>query len=242
MADYVTSIAGMPVTNARVEGLMADFSGLANLEKTVSDVLRRLALQENAQKNAALVKSGSMSLGDFDGWFAEIVRAELGKTLGIVRSKAVEKALRSGAGSASSAILRRTYKDRFGGNINILNNRKRISSRKRVVEPPTGGRSGIRRVRTVKARTKKIREYFGPDRGFILRILNNGRGEYIATGDGPVGRGSKATYGRRGSISGGNFFDAMSSDMEQSAQQLGKTLIGHVNKWLDNKFKEEKTK
>jgi hypothetical protein len=66
---YITGYQGLTTTNRRVEGLMADFSGLINLEKVVDSVLHRLALQENVTKQADLVKGGTISLQDFDGWF-----------------------------------------------------------------------------------------------------------------------------------------------------------------------------
>ena len=76
-----------------------------------------------------------MSMQEFDGWFSELVRVELGKVLAIMRARAVQKARGAGAGSASSAVLRRMYRDRFGGNINIAESKKRISNRKRLYTP-----------------------------------------------------------------------------------------------------------
>mgnify|MGYP002514829861 CR=1 FL=1 len=60
---YITGYQGLTTTNRRVEGLMADFSGLINLEKVVDSVLHRLALQENVTKQADLVKGGTISNG-----------------------------------------------------------------------------------------------------------------------------------------------------------------------------------
>ena len=212
---------GMTRSQSTVDALMADFSGMVNLEKIVFDVLEKLGANQAA--NVALVKSGGLSMSDFDKGFAEAIRKELGRVLGIVRN-----------------VLRRTYKGEFAGNINIGNNRRAAASTKREVDEPTGGASGIRRKRSVKARTKRIREYYGPDRGFILRILESGREEFMATSDGPTGRGSMATHGRRGSIGARNwFFHSMSSDMELAAKELGETLVGHVEKWVERKMKSE---
>ena len=197
MAELYTSVKGLNVTNNRIEGLMADFSGLQNLEKMVSSVLTKLQLQDRVTHNVGMVKSGSMSLQEFDGWFSELVRVELGKILAIQRARAVQKARNAGAGSASTAVLRRTYKDSYTVNLNIAGHRGRISNLRRVVPEPTGGKSGIRRHRTVSDRTKKLREYYGPDRDFILRILEGGRDVFMATPEGPTGRRSMATYGKR---------------------------------------------
>ena len=234
-----TNFSGLNATNNRLALLQADFSGLKNLDKIINATLKRLSMESRVQGNLALYKSGSMSREEFDGFFAELVRKELGKTLGIVRNKAIAKARAAGAGSAATAILRRMYKSGKEGNINIAGNRGRISSRDRVVPPPSGGKSGIRRERTVKPRTEQLRKYYGPDRGFVLRILEGGRDVYMATSDGPTGRGSKATYGKRGAMGPRNFFfHQMQSDMEQAAQQLGQTLIGAVEKWVEQQFTE----
>ena len=240
MAEMYSSVRGLNVTNNRIEGLMADFSGLQNLEKMVDSVLRKLQLQDRVSQNVRMVKGGNMSLQEFDGWFSELVRVELGKVLGIQRARAVQKARAAGAGSASSAVLRRTYKDEYAGNINIGGNRSRITNRKRIVPEPNGGKSGIRRHRTMKDRTKELQEYFGPDRSFVLRILESGRDVYMATPEGPTGRRSKATWGRRGAMAPRNwFFHSMKSDMELAAKQLGQTLTGAVEKWIEQQFKDE---
>ena len=225
-------------TNATIGGLMADFSGLNNMEKVVDSVLRKLYASGRVQSKAQLVKGGKVSLAEFDGWFSDLIRVELGRALGVVRHKAVEYATKAGAGSAASAVLRRMYKDEFKGAIHSLGNRSRISSRERVVEGPNGGKSGIRRIRTVSGRTKQLRKYYGPDRSFILRFLEGGTDARTASPAGPTGRGSRASYGSRGSISPRSFFKTLSSDMEQAAQEFGMTLVGHVENFVEQKFEE----
>jgi len=230
MAVYRTNLRA---SDARIEGLMADFSGLQNLDKAVNSVLEKLKLDASTQTNLSMVRSGTMSKEQFDGWFSELIRKELGKVLAIMRAKAVQKAQAAGAGSASSAVLRRMYKDRFGGNINIAENNKRISNRKRQYTP------GNIKPRHVSDRTRKLNEYYGPDRSFVLRFLESGTDVRTAKSYGPTGRGSMASWGARGNIAPRSFFHNMSSDMEQAAQQLGQTLAGHVEKWIETQFKEE---
>ena len=46
---------------------MADFSGLDNLEKAVDSVIRSLQLSDNVAQSVSMVKSGSMSMQEFDG-------------------------------------------------------------------------------------------------------------------------------------------------------------------------------
>ena len=228
-----TSVKGLNVTNDRIDGLMADFSGLQNLDKAVDSVLRKLQLSDRVQQSIGMVKGGSMSMQDFDGWFSELVRVELGKVLAIMRARAVQKARSAGAGSASTAVLRRMYKDSFGGNINIAENNKLISSRKRLYTP------GNVRPRHVGNRTRQLNEYYGPDRGFVLRFLEDGTDVRTAKTYGPTGCGSMASWGARGNIAPRSFFHGMSSDMEQAAQQLGHTLKGYVEQWVETQFKEE---
>lgn len=212
--------------------LRADFEGLKNLDKVISSVLHRLALQERVQQQVSMAHSGTISRASFDGWFSEVVRQELGKVLAVQRAKAVQKARQVGAGSASSAVLRRMYKDEYAVNINIASPRGRMSSRTRKYQP------GWLKQRYVSDRTRKINEYFGPDRGFILRFLEFGTDVRTAKSFGPTGRGSTATWGFRGNIAPRSFFHTMQSDMEQAAQQLGHTLTGHVERWIERAFKE----
>lgn len=235
---YVAGFSGLTVTNSQIDALMADFSGLNKLDSVVDKVLKRLALQARTQHYVGQVKSGQLRMGEFDYWFSEEVRKELGKTLGIVRAKALKKAQAAGAGSAASAVLRRMYKSSYTGAVHILGNRKRLSSRERVVPDPTGGESGIRRVRTVSNRTKQVRKYYGPDRSFILRFLEGGTDVRTANPAGPTGSRSKATYGNRGSLQACSFFHSVGADMEQAAQQLGETLMQHVEQFVEKQFTE----
>ena len=115
-----TNFSGLNATNNRLALLQADFSGMKNLDKIIDKTLKRLSMESRVQGNLALYKSGAMSREEFDGFFAELVRKELGKTLGIVRNKAIAKARQAGAGSAASAVLRRMYKSGKEGNINTF--------------------------------------------------------------------------------------------------------------------------
>ena len=86
----ITSFKGLNVTNNRIGMLRADFSGLQNLDKVISSVLNRLSMTDSVNNRVAAVGNGTMSRQEFDGWMSELVRVELGKTLGIVRAKAVQ--------------------------------------------------------------------------------------------------------------------------------------------------------
>ena len=240
MAELLRSFTGLNATNNRINGLMADFSGLNKLEEIVDDVLTRLAYSERVQHGISAVGRGTWSRQEFDGWFSELVRKELGNTLGIIRNKAKQKAAtQARAGSAASGVLWHQAKEGNRGYVGINQPRGRLSSRKRVVPEPTGGKSGIRRKRSVDPRTIDINEYFGPDRHFILRFLEFGTDVRTAKPSGPTGRGSMATYGKRGSIAPRSFMHSVGSDMEQAANQLGQTLVGYVEKFIEKQFKDE---
>lgn len=206
--------------------MRADLTGLDALEKAVADCFERLSARAGGNSEA------------FGEYFSALVRKELSEQLDRLRNEAVGEAVKAGAGSAATAVLRRMYRDALAGNINIGGNRKAAASMKREQEDPTGGKSGIHRDRTVKARTKRLREYFGPDRGFVLRVLESGRDEYMATPEGPTGKRSKATWGKRGAISPKDWFaSAMSGKMDRAASQLGDTLVRKAEAWFEEGVK-----
>lgn len=235
MAEMYTSYKGLPVANNRIEGLMADFSGLNNLESVVYKALKRLEASDKVQNQVAAVKNRNLSMNEFDGWFAELIRKELGRTLGIVRNQAIKRARTAGGltnSETATAILRRQYRDEYAGNINIAGNRKRISWKKRTYEP------GTKKKRYVSSRTKKLNEYFGPDRSFILRFLQFGTDTRTANTYGPKGKGSLASWGNRGSVGGRDFFGPVSTDMQAAARELGTTLVNYVENWIEKVFNE----
>ena len=233
--EMVTSFKGLNVTNNRIDMLRADFSGLLNLDKVISSVLNRLSMSDSVSNRVAAVGKGSMSRQEFDGWMAELVRVELGKTLGIVRAKAIQKARNAGAGSASSAVLRRMYRSGTEGNINIAGGNRRLSSRTRIVPEPDVYVFDFLQGQLCNSRTDFIHNLLQ----FGKEIKTFGRDVYMAHAEGAIGPGSKSTHGRRGAIAPRNwFFHSMRSDMEQAAQQLGYTLATAVEKWIEQKFNE----
>ena len=202
---------------------------MEKVNNIINDVLKRLQARSDVQ-----TAWSTMSIKNFDGWFEPLVRRELGKTLGIVRNKAITKARgEAGAGSAATGVLRRMYRGSLGGNINIAGGNKRISYRKRQYSP------GTKKPRHVGDRTREINEYYGPDRSFILRFLEFGTDVRTAKTYGPTGRGSRATYGKRGAIGARSFFGSVSSDMEQAANELGTTLVNYVEKWIEETFNKD---
>lgn len=91
------------------------------------------------------------------------------------------------------AVKRAVYKRILGGSISILQKRKAGSTRVSVTKDTTNtGRGGNRCKRS--ARTEQMDSYYGEDRGFILRFLENGTSERTSR------------YGNRGSISARGWF------------------------------------
>lgn len=185
-----------------------DLEGLFNLEENVCKQLEDIELMK-------------------DKPFYEAVREKLREQLSKVRADAVSKAkmvIRDDDRHAYKAVLRKTYKDRLAGNVNILSSNKRLAARRGVPEP-TGGVSGIRRRRSVSGRTAQTLSYYGADAGFILRFLNSGTDIRTARASGPTGRHSKATWGGRGAISARDFFGRSEVRMNQAAIDLGRQII-----------------
>ena len=118
--------------------------------------------------------------------------------------------------SAYRAIKSTVYRRIKGGNVSIL--AKRRASSKRFPLPPT--------TRTRSKRTEQLLSYYGADRGFILRFLNNGTQPRAVKGiNGRRGFKSPDATGDRGQIKGRNWFGhASQAEMERAAAELEKMI------------------
>ena len=118
--------------------------------------------------------------------------------------------------SAYRAIKSTVYRRIKGGNVSIL--AKRRASSKRFPLPPT--------TRTRSKRTEQLMSYYGADRGFILRFLNNGTQQRTVKGfNGRRGFKSPSATGNRGTISSRNWFGhASQAEMEKAAAELEKMI------------------
>jgi hypothetical protein len=118
---------------------------------------------------------------------------------------------------AARAIKHTVYKQIFGGNISILQKRKAGPKyelqRQRTLQPGQVG--GNRRPR-VESRNR-LDQYYGSDRGFILRFLNAGT----------VNRETR--YGSRGAIGRTNWFGHVAPwHMETAAQDVANAINEYV--------------
>ena len=114
-------------------------------------------------------------------------------------------AIRSSLGSdprgAAAGLRRIVYKKVLGGNINILN-RKRKAGSPNNYEPPRTLRQGQRGGNRVprSQRTDQVMHYGPVDRQWILRIVNSG------TTNRTAGTRNGRLHGNRGAIAARNFF------------------------------------
>ena len=115
---------------------------------------------------------------------------------------------------SSQAVSRLIWKSALGGNINILNPRRRLS-------PPTSyrptrtlrpGQWGGNRIKPTQ-RTIALESYQGRDRAFILRFLNSGT----------TSRSTR--YGNRGSIPPMRFFTSYAQSVINKALNSLSQLI-----------------
>ena len=133
---------------------------------------------------------------------------------------AARGALDSDPRGAAHSIRRTVYKKLLGGNLNILNMRKR-AGKPTNYEPPHTLRPHQRGGNRVPrgARTNTVMHYGPHDRGWILRIVNSGTKERTAGT-----RGGRLS-GIRGAIAPRNFFGpAANSSLMQAADNLANLI------------------
>ena len=167
------------------------------------------------------------------------VQGLIRKVLAMVRKgvgQAAHEKMKSDPRKAYLAVRMAVYKRILGGNVNIL--RKRKASGGGGAYTPTrtlrtGQRGGNRKSRS--ERTKNLEAYYGSDRGFILRFLNQGTDErYVDfmpdSGREHVNRGSRGgnlrkygktiNTGKRGRIAARNWFGPRSQKEMQHASEV----------------------
>lgn len=136
---------------------------------------------------------------------------------------------------AYRAVKHMIYKQILGGNISILNPKRRSG---KMAPLPSSRRSKMR-----SSRTKDLLSYYGSDRGFILRFLNSGTRDRVLAntfnnsglGDVMDRRNSRRRYKggpyNRGQIAPRNFFrSAGQKEMEWAAQQLAALIEQEIEK------------
>lgn len=144
---------------------------------------------------------------------------------------AARGAMSSDPRGAAQGIRTSVYKKILGGNINILNMRKKAGA-PTSYEPPRKlqpHQRGGNRVPRGK-RTDTVMHYGPHDRQWILRFINSG------TGDRTAGTRGGRLSGNRGSISARNFFSgAASSALTKAADNLATLIDTELEAMLNKK-------
>jgi len=189
------------VANIGIKGFRSQ--GSTNLEiEGLDELVKRLEYIES--------KSPNMKLA-----ITKIIRIVMAKATKEVMEGAKD-VLPNDPGQAYRAVRSLLYKRIYGANINILTGKRKRQAQAIPESPTQTGRGGNRRKRS--ANTIRMMGYWGEDRGFILRWINDGtKMRYISTDNNTkvnksIGRGrtsesvSDSRNGNRGMITGQHWF------------------------------------
>ena len=144
---------------------------------------------------------------------------------------AARGAMDSDPRGAAHGIRLSVYKKILGGNVNILNMRKKAGN-PTSYEPPRKLKPGQRGGNRVPRgeRTNKVMHYGPHDRQWILRFINSGTSDRMAGS-----RGGRLS-GNRGSIAARNFFgSAGSSALTKAADNLATLIDTELEAMLNKK-------
>ena len=166
-----------------------------------------------------------MSNPDMEKKVQKIVRTVLGHVRKDV-SQAARDAMHADPRQAYKAVKTAVYRQILGGNVSILN-KKRRGTQFSAYEPPRNpSRRGGNRM-TRSGRTSDLIHYAGPDRAFVLRFLNQGTNPRVIKDfkydeNRKVDKWNKhPNTGFRGRIAPRNFFSLTShSAMRKASEEL----------------------
>ncbi len=197
----------------------------------MADDIEVIGLSELTKQLDALLSTDP----DMEKAVRGIIRDVLNEARSELASRASEGLqMKSDPRQAYRAIKTTVYRQILGGNVSILSKRKAGTPQDSYLPKSHTGRGGNRRPRS--GRTMKLQSYWGSDRGFILRFLNQGTdGRSIEFKSNPkrgnVKRGSRGgdvtKYGKtvntgtRGSIRARNWFGSASMrELKAAADNL----------------------
>ena len=157
----------------------------------------------------------------FDMNTRKVIKQVLKEARGKV-SKDAASYIKDDPRKAARAVKHTVYKQLFGGNVSILSKRKAGPKydliRQKSLQPGQVG--GNRRPR-VESRNR-LDQYFGSDRGFILRFLSSGT----------VTRDTR--YGNRGAIRRTDWFGHVATwHMQQAAEDIAAMINEYVRKQIN---------
>lgn len=178
----------------------------------MADVVQISGLVENQARFEHLLSTSP--------YFDTNVRAAVRKVLKEARGKISQDAksyIQDDPRKAYRAVKHTVYKSLFGGNVSILSKRRAGAKydliRQKKLQPGQVG--GNRRPRI--AANNRLDQYYGSDRGFILRFLSSGT------------TSRQTRYGNRGSIRSTNMFSHIASwHMQEAATQVANAINEYV--------------
>jgi len=208
---------------------------------------------EGYKENAMILDHLLTTDADFAKAFRQLIRKSLQAAKRRIGSDIrFSSAIKQDPRDAYKAVKVAAYKSIFGGSISILSKRKAGSLRTTYHPPHTltsGQRGGNRRA--ISARTMNVMSYYGDDRSFILRWLEEGteerivnfkpddRREHIHRGSrgGNVDKyGKTINTGKRGRLVKGNVFSLNApKEMQQAVNEISEAIVEYINKVIDGK-------
>lgn len=161
-----------------------------------------------------------ISSPDMEKRVRSIIQKELAKARSAL-TKAAKSAVPNDPRQAYKAVRRGIYKRVLGGNLNILAQKKagepHAYVKQRKLDRNPHQRGGNRMPRS--ERTKKLDSYWGKDRGFILRFLNDGTDDRTSHG------------GNRGHIAARRWFPGAShKELESAAERIAQLIDEEIKK------------
>lgn len=155
-----------------------------------------------------------------DPGFDKNVRGAIRKVLKEARGKISQDAksyIQDDPRKAYRAVKHTVYKSLFGGNVSILSKRRAGAKyelvRQKKLQP---GQIGGNRRQRIEA-NNRLDQYYGSDRGFILRFLSSGT------------TSRQTRYGNRGAIRQTNMFSHIAIwNMQQAAEDVANAINEYV--------------
>lgn len=183
---------------------------------------------EGYTENAQILERLLTSDADFAKAYRKLIRASLREA-----KRKVSNDIKYAIGvnkdprAAYKAVKMAVYKSIFGGNISILSRKKASNIRTTYHAPRTlvVGQRGGNRV-PMSARTMQVNSYYGQDRSFILRWLEEGIPEekrYAGSRGGHL-------HGYRGPLPKQDTFEESAPrEMEEAIGQIAEALATYIN-------------
>jgi len=191
--------------------LKREFIEIEGVDKWINDIWQRLLVSDKVQGIQRSYGYHDINYDDTSKMLGKILRSEVRKVLSQVRKemqKRAKTAMHSDPRKAAQAVKMSKWRKSEGGSVSLFNNLK-LDKRMAIISARNnrqGKRGGNRLERS--DRTNQVDGYFGKDRAFILRFINNGT----------IKRDTK--YGSRGAIGARGFFNGADGVMNTKVGEM----------------------